>query len=113
MYASVKNKGRSIGSVSYTHLDVYKRQDMDYGGIRIYRFMKEKVFGRVKPLNMDEASYEKYRLAGAGIPIDEGKRAKLEALEVPELAGLKACILKYGLEIEQENLLEGSCETYV
>lgn len=104
---------RKLEELAGPEVEFFHWSDMDYGGIRIYRFMKEKVFGRVKPLNMDEASYEKYRLAGAGIPIDEGKRAKLEALEVPELAGLKACILKYGLEIEQENLLEGSCETYV
>ena len=41
------------------------------------------------------------------------KRQKLLALDVPELEELKACILQYGLEIEQENLLEGRQETHV
>lgn len=87
--------------------------DMDYGGIRIFRFMKEKVFARVKPFHMDAESFERYRLAGAGIPLEEKKREKLLALDVPELEELKACILQYGLEIEQENLLEGRQETHV
>lgn len=87
--------------------------DMDYGGIRIFRFMKEKVFARVKPFHMDAGSFERYRLAGAGIPLEEKKRQKLLALDVPELEELKACILQYGLEIEQENLLEGRQETHV
>ena len=43
----------------------------------------------------------------------EKKRQKLLALDVPELEELKACILQYGLEIEQENLLEGRQETHV
>ena len=86
---------------------------MDYGGIRIFRFMKEKVFARVKPFHMDAGSFERYRLAGAGIPLEEKKRQKLLALDVPELEELKACILQYGLEIEQENLLEGRQETHV
>lgn len=87
--------------------------DMDYGGIRIFRFMKEKVSERVKPLHMDRAAYERYRLAGAGIPLEEEKRKKLSALQVPELEELKACILAHGLEIEQENLLEGRRKTHV
>ena len=75
--------------------------------------MKEKVFARVKPFHMDAGSFERYRLAGAGIPLEEKKRQKLLALDVPELEELKACILQYGLEIEQENLLEGRQETHV
>lgn len=104
---------RQLEELAGPEVEFFHWSDMDYGGIRIYRFMKEKVFGRVKPLNMDRDSYEKYRMAGAGLPIKGDKRAKLEAIEVPELAELKACILKYGLEIEQENLLEGSSETNV
>ncbi|MBS6954953.1 MAG: DUF2399 domain-containing protein [Enterocloster asparagiformis] len=104
---------RRAAALAGPGVEFFHWSDMDYGGIRIYRFMKEKVFERVKPLNMDAASYEKYRLAGAGIPLEEDKRRKLAELCVPELADLKACILEHELEIEQENLLEGRLETHV
>lgn len=104
---------RSAAEIAGAETEFLHWSDMDYGGIRIFRFMKEKVFAQVKPLHMDAESFERCRLAGAGIPLEEEKRKKLLALGVPELEELKACILQYGLEIEQENLLEGRQETHV
>lgn len=87
--------------------------DMDYGGIRIYRYMKKHVFPEVLPLHMDRDSYLKYLKAGCVIPIDAGKRRKLDAMDAQELEELKQCILEYGMEIEQEHLLKGRLQQHV
>lgn len=44
--------------------------------------------------------------AGAGVPVEEEKRRKIEKLEAGELEELKNCILERSLEIEQELLAE-------
>ena len=54
---------------------------------------------------MDRKSYERAISAGAGVPIEEEKRKKLENMDAGEMEELKFCILKYGLEIEQELLI--------
>jgi hypothetical protein len=76
--------------------------DLDYGGIRIYLFMKNKVFPKVKPLNMDVSNYENLYKNTKGYSISEDKRKLLEKLDAGELTDLKECILKYGIEFEQE-----------
>lgn len=51
---------------------------------------------------------EHYKLAlerGAGIPLEAGKREKLEKLDAGMLTPLKEQILEHGQEIEQELLL--------
>jgi hypothetical protein len=76
--------------------------DLDYGGIRIYLFMKNKVFPRVKPLNMDISNYENLYKATKGCAIPDKKRKLLEKIDAEELTDLKDCILNYGVEFEQE-----------
>ncbi len=41
----------------------------------------------------------------AGIPMEKGKLEKMKKLEAGVLEGLKACILREGMVIEQERLL--------
>ena len=87
-------------SMSYFHWS-----DMDYGGIRIFQFMKKEVFPALQPIYMDRDCFERARVSGAGIELSPEKRRKLELLEAGCLEGLKRAILESGLEIEQENIL--------
>lgn len=79
--------------------------DLDYGGFRIFQFIRKEVFPLVKPLHMTPEDYRAALLRGYGIPLDPDKRMKLEKIDVPELADLKACILMENMEIEQEALI--------
>jgi hypothetical protein len=87
--------------VTYEHWS-----DLDYGGIRIYLFMKNKVFHKVKPLNMDISNYEKLYNNAKGCAISGKKRKLLEKIDAEELTDLKECILKYGVEFEQETQIK-------
>lgn len=83
--------------------------DLDYGGMRIFAFVKRAVFPRVQPFCMDRETFSSClkRYPDAGRKLTERKRGLVQAMEVPELSELKACILEYGVEIEQEMLLSG------
>ncbi len=87
-------------------MEYYHWSDLDYGGIRIFQFMKKNVFSKVKPLYMDRKTYEAALQKGAGIPVTVEKLTKIKEIDAGELEELKQCILQYGKEIEQENLLE-------
>lgn len=94
------------GSSSGGSRRYYHWGDMDYGGIRIFQFNKSNIFPELKPYKMNRETYENAVAAGAGVPMEDKKRSKLEELEAGELEELKTCILEYGLEIEQELLAE-------
>lgn len=83
----------------------YHWGDMDYGGIRIFLFLKERVFPGIHPYFMDACAFDQAVRAEAVIKLDTGKREKLEKLDAGELEELKCLILEKGLEIEQETLL--------
>lgn len=79
--------------------------DLDYGGIRIFQFNKKHVFPELVPYKMGRDDYEAALDAGAGVELEEYKREKCEKMDAGELEELQACILEYGLEIEQELLV--------
>ena len=79
--------------------------DMDYGGIRIFLFLQKRLFPDVQPWKMDPEHYKWALERGAGIPLEAGKREKLEKLDAGMLTPLKEQILEHGQEIEQELLL--------
>lgn len=80
--------------------------DLDYGGIRIFQFIQNKVFPKVHPLLMDATTYQiLYTRNTEGIALTDSKRKKLEKMDAGELDDLKQCILKYGIEFEQESLI--------
>ena len=79
--------------------------DMDLGGIRIFLYNQRKLFPGLKPYRMDPAAYETAIAEGAGIPLKKEKKEKLQKLDAGDLEEMKNCILKTGLEIEQEALL--------
>lgn len=74
-------------------------------GIRIFRFNKKNIFPKLKPYKMDREAFQEALERGAGIPLEEKKKEKLEKLNAGELEELKKCILEKGVEIEQEILL--------
>lgn len=83
--------------------------DMDYGGIRIFQFLRQQVFPKIEPLFMGKEDFERALKEGKGIPLSPEKREKLVKIDAGALEELKQCILKSGMEIEQENLLESGC----
>ncbi len=88
-------------------VEFYHWSDMDYGGFRIFQFVKNRVFsGRnIKPFKMGEREYVQAMNRQTGKEIGASTREKLEKIDVPELRELKACILKYGKVFEQEHLI--------
>lgn len=85
--------------------EFYHWGDMDFGGISIFQFIKEKVFPDLKPYRMDVKDFEEALANGAGIPMKDSTREKLERKEAGLLTELKAEILRTGMTIEQERLL--------
>lgn len=85
--------------------EFYHWGDMDFGGISIFQFIKEKVFPDLKPYRMDVKDFEEALANGAGIPMKDSTREKLERKEAGVLTELKAEILRTGMTIEQERLL--------
>ncbi|NCB92964.1 MAG: DUF2399 domain-containing protein [Clostridia bacterium] len=79
--------------------------DMDYGGIRIYNFIKKELFPKLKPYRMDAEEYRKALKAKAGYPLDAEKKKKLQDMDAGDLEELRQMILEYDMEIEQEMLL--------
>lgn len=87
-------------------VEYYHWSDMDYGGIRIFQFVKERIFPELKPLHMNCGEYKLAVASGKGIPLTEEKRKKLKKLDAGELDELKKAILENKMEIEQEVLLK-------
>lgn len=76
--------------------------DMDYGGIRIFLYNKNRIFPNLTPYRMNVEEYERALKLEHGIPIGDQVRSRLEATDAEELTALKEAILQRGLVIEQE-----------
>lgn len=85
-------------------IEVFHWGDMDFGGIRIYQYLKKNLFPQLKPMNMGRKDFEKAIEEGHGIKLNNGKREKLEKMDAGDLEELKQCILEYGLVVEQESI---------
>lgn len=79
--------------------------DLDYGGVRIFQYIKHQLFPEVKPLLMDVTIYNKYITMGYGTRIKQETLEKLEKIEEPLLQDLIDVMLKNKLSIEQECFL--------
>lgn len=79
--------------------------DLDYGGISIYLFNKKRIFPKLVPYKMDVENFRKALDSGAGIPLEDSVRKKLEKKDAEELHPLKEIILQTGKIIEQEVFL--------
>ena len=86
------------------HAEYFHSGDLDYGGIRIFEYIRKRIFPEVKPLNMDASLFEKYKEYTE--KIEDGTKAKLAGMEVSgEMSALAEKILESGRVLEQECLL--------
>ena len=88
-----------------TDTEYFHWGDMDYGGIRIFKFLQKNLFPRLKPWKMDVTDYKMALQMGASISLETDKRERFEQMDAGVLTPLKEAILKNGKEIEQELLL--------
>lgn len=77
--------------------------DLDYGGIRIFQFIKNRIFPELKPFKMDSLIFEKYVAYGEKVDIKTLK--KLKKCEEPLLDDVISKIIETGVTIEQEAFL--------
>lgn len=95
--------------LSVTDVKFYHTGDLDYGGIRIFEFIRNQIFPKLKPLHMDEKTWEKY--SKYGYPLEQSKLDKLNAMlnagkiHDTDLQNLAELIIQTGTGIEQESFL--------
>ncbi len=85
--------------------EFYHWGDMDFGGISIFLFIKEKLFDKLIPYKMDAEHFRKAIKAGAGIELEPSTKEKLQRKDAGVLSELKEIILETNMTIEQERLL--------
>lgn len=109
-FLAENNFGNS--SEHYTHTKakpveaIYHWGDIDYGGIRIFEYLKQNFFPSLKPYRMDAATYHEY--VESGLPFGEEQASKLERL-LSELGYANwhpviEEVLKYRKRVEQESI---------
>ena len=86
--------------------EFYHWGDLDFGGISIFQFIKEKVFPKLLPYKMGEEDFREAISLGAGIDLEKDTKEKLEKKDAGILEGLKQVILDTGMTVEQEKLVE-------
>lgn len=80
--------------------------DLDFGGICIYRYLREKVFPNLTPYCMDITTYEACLAAGMTEAIEEEMAGKLQKLAGdPQLGELALRLAKDRQVVEQEGYL--------
>ncbi len=98
---------KELESVLPEETSYYHTGDLDLGGIRIFNFIKNKIFPGLKPMNMDGATYVKYLTYGE-IPevkdIDDYWK-KIEKEKREPFDELIDMLLEKKLIIEQEAFL--------
>ena len=94
-----------VVALAGTDTEYFHWGDMDYGGIRIFKFLQKDLFPKLKPWKMDVTDYKMALQLGASISLEADKREKFEHMDAGVLTPLKEAILKNGKEIEQELLL--------
>ena len=94
-----------VVALAGTDTEYFHWGDMDYGGIRIFKFLQKNLFPKLKPWKMDVTDYKMALQMGASISLETDKRERFEQMDAGVLTPLKEAILKNGNEIEQELLL--------
>ena len=80
--------------------------DLDFGGICIYRYLREAVFPDLTPYRMDITTYEACLAAGMTEAIEEEIAGKLQKLAWdPQLGELALRLAKDRQVVEQEGYL--------
>lgn len=91
------------GCLKERPVEYYHTGDLDYGGICIFRYNRERIFPELQPLYMDVTQYERYRHKAE--PLEGGIAEKLRQLDEPLLQPLIKRMAEEGMGIEQENFL--------
>lgn len=87
-----------------SQIEYYHSGDLDYGGIRIFEYIRKRIFPDVKPLDMNVDIFEQY--ISYAEKIEENTKKKLADMEVSEeMAALAEKILDSGYVLEQESFL--------
>lgn len=94
-----------VVALAGTDTEYFHWGDMDYGGIRIFKFLQKNLFPKLKPWKMDVTDYKMALQMGASISLETDKRERFEQMDAGVLTPLKEAILDNGKEIEQELLL--------
>lgn len=81
----------------------YHSGDLDYGGVKIFEYIKKNIFPDVRPLMMDVETYERYLAWGE--PIAAKTLQKLKNTKIPELQDLIDAIMEKRVAVEQECFL--------
>lgn len=90
LYSKIKDQ-----EVIYLH-----SSDLDYGGVRIFKYIKNNIFPDVKPYRMDITTFEKYKQYSE--KITGSCLEKIKKCEEPLLQDVINTIIETGLVIEQE-----------
>lgn len=90
-------------SLSGEPVEYFHSGDLDYGGVRIFQYIRTNIFPDLKPYLMDPETYRRYRPYAA--EIEPPKLEKLRRLEEPLLKELIEMICEEGKGIEQESFL--------
>lgn len=85
--------------------EYYHSGDLDYGGIRIFQYIKQNIFPELKPLNMSTSLFQKYRAEGMLETMKPDTLEKMKQLKEPVLNDLINLICSTGMQMEQENIL--------
>ncbi len=84
-------------------VEYYHTGDLDYGGVRIFKHIREHVFPKLQPLFMDAEQFDRYLEYGSDI--EKSSWEKLKDMEEPLLQPLIDRILTTKKVIEQEVFL--------
>ena len=86
-------------------VEFFHTGDLDYGGIRIFRHIREHICPRVRPLQMDADWYDRYLQYGYEIKPETLNKLKAMQGTEPLMEKLIEHILKGKMGIEQECFL--------
>lgn len=84
-------------------IEYWHTGDLDYGGVRIFRYIRARIFPRLRPWQMDAEQFDRY--GKYALDIEPSSWEKLKEMEEPLLQPLMDRILAEKKVIEQECFL--------
>lgn len=84
-------------------MEYFHSGDLDYGGVKIFEYIQNRIFPKLQPLYMDVEIYEKYK--DFAEPLEPQTLVKLEKTKIPILQDLIDKLIQEEKGLEQEILL--------
>lgn len=108
LYSHCRGKFFELISRAISSENVYYWGDIDMGGFNMFVRLKNNIFPTLEPLNMDSASFEKYRVRGLARSDDYiQKLLKLkENQQYQDFYDVIDLIAKHGVTVEQEIFID-------